>query len=207
MYPFAKHHRGAEPKFDLSFHRAEGPSSQAIAAGLDLNALSLAVSATSFIKVYRATKKDESNYQLQEMIEISTKILLINHIAWAPGPLHPHDVIAAACDDSTVRIFDVTMPPPSVGILTNRVPQKEGSARPPKPPSGTAYNVPSGIGAGLAGMSRTPTAPRVGGGIDLKHEWKEVAVLRHDDGAQVWKVIWIYDGALSSTLPIELHAY
>ena len=205
IYPFGHHPRGTEARFRLSFQQSEGPCSNALLAGIGLKTLSLAVSAMNNIKIFRALKPDESsssssegNYQFYEMHDMHTDTALINEIAWAPGCLRPFDVIAAACDDGTVRIFEVDTPHESDGSSSMRIP----AAKPPPlqalgPPKGgasfTARNAPSGIGAGLAGMSRD-TAARRGMAHEVKHESRQVAVLAPDEPAPVWKVRWLHDG-------------
>lgn len=195
IYPFGQHHRGTEARFRLSFHQGEGPSTNAIFAGLDPNAISLAVSAIEHVKVYRAVKSDEpsgSNYLFYEMIEIHADAI-INEIAWAPGCLHPYDVIAAACNDGTIRIFEVDTPNDHDALL--RIPAvktyKHNGQQRALP--ATSKNAPSGIGAGLAGMSRNAPPRDVMNSLNIKHEWKQAALLSHDE-APVWKIRWIYDG-------------
>lgn len=195
IYPFGQHHRGTEARFRLSFHQGEGPSSNAVLAGLDLNAISLAVSAIEHIKVYRAVKSgeaSESNYLFYEMIEIHADAV-INEIAWAPGYLHPQDLIAAACNDGTVRIFEVDTPcevDASSKTLAVKAYKFNG---PQKALSAALRNAPSGIGAGLAGMSRNAPPREVMNSLNIKHEWKQAALLSHDE-APVWKIRWMYDG-------------
>ena len=195
IYPFGQHHRGTEARFRLSFHQGEGPSTNASFAGLDPNAISLAVSAIEHIKVYRVVKSgepSESSYLFYEMIEIPTNAI-INEIAWAPGCLHPYDVIAAACNDGTIRIFEVDTPhevdsssrTPAVKAYKSYGSQRAMPA--------TSRNVPSGIGAGLAGMSRNAPPREVMNSLNIKHEWKQAALLSHDE-APVWKIRWIHDG-------------
>lgn len=199
LHPFGQHHRGTEARFRLSIHQSECPSLNALMAGLDLKAISLAVSALNSIKIFRAVKPEdasEGSYRFFEMLLFDTGNALINEIAWAPGCLLPFDRIAAACDGGTVRIFDVDTPHDVDGIpkaLTARFPQ-----------SNTARNVdsissprnpPSGIGAGLAGMSRI-TSPRhdLTERLNIRHVSTEKAILPHDEGSPVWKVRWTYDG-------------
>lgn len=195
IYPFGQHRRGTEARFRISFHQGEGPSTNAVLAGLDPNAMSLAVSAIEHIKVYRAVRSSEpseSTYLFYEMIEMHTDAT-INEIAWAPGCLHPYDVIAAACNDGTIRIFEVDTPY-EVDASSRTSPVK--SYKPDGPQralSGTLRNAPSGIGAGLAGMSRSAPPREVMNSLDIKHEWKQAALLLHDE-APVWKIRWMYDG-------------
>ncbi len=193
IYPYGQHSRGTEPRFRLSFHRSERPCYNAVMAGLDPKALSLAVSAMSFIKIYRALKVEEGNYQFYEMIELATNAPLINDVSWAPGCVRPYDLIAAACDDGFVRVFEINTPvdAKSSSRKTTDAPTLLNAG--PRPVSVAARNAPSGIGAGLVGASRA-AARNNAGTAKIRHEWKEVVAIYHDDGAPVWKVEWIHDG-------------
>lgn len=200
LYPFEQHSRGTEPKFNLSIHQSERPCYNAILAGLDAKALSLAVSAFNLVKVFRAVKPDEGNYQLYEVAEIVIATTLINDVAWAPGCIRPHDLIATACDDGTARVFKVatlydesTPFPPGLGASINPpVNSKEHVSH--------ARKNPSGIGAGLAGASRATGAARhVMTNSQVKHEWMEISVLPHDNELPVWKIEWMYDGQSSGS--------
>lgn len=185
LYPFGQHYRGIEPSFSLSFHHAEGPSSQAIAAGVDQDALSLAVSASNCVKIYRGTKATGSIYRLQEMVDMRLDTPSINHIAWAPGCLRCFDVVAAACDDGTVRIMEITVPEPEAALLDVKAPQSNDTTRRASDP---ARNPPSGIGAGLAELSRSTSVRNAVDDSNMRHDCKEVEVLLHEDRGPVWKV-------------------
>ena len=204
IYPFGHHPRGTETRFRLSFQQSEGPSSNALLAGMSPKTLSLAVSAMNNIKIFRALKPDDSsssegNYQFYEMHDMHTDTALINEIAWAPGCLRPFDVIAAACDDGTVRIFEVDTPHLDSDGSAMKIPPAAKPLQSLGPPRGTSFtsrNAPSGIGAGLAGMSRDSAARR-GMAHEVKHESRQVAVLAPDEPAPVWKVRWLHDGLCS----------
>ena len=196
LFPFGQHHRGTEARFRMSFHQSEGPSANALSAGLEPKAISLAISAMSSIKLYRAVKPEEAtegNYQLYEMLHTEIDNALINEIAWAPGCLHPYDIVSVACNDATVRIFHidtqaVAVTPPQISSYTVQGP--------------TVRRAPSGIGAGLADMSRTTASRQAKANkMNLTHVSKEVAVLSHEEGSPVWKVKWIYDGKQRPFLP------
>ncbi len=199
LHPFGQHHRGTEARFRLSIHQSEGPCLNALMAGLALKAISLAVSALNSIKIFRAVKPEDASegiYRFFEMLQIDTGNELINEIAWAPGCLLPFDRIAAACDGGTVRIFDVDTPHDVDGSpkeLTARFPQSNATQKAHS--TSSSRNPPSGIGAGLAGMSRI-TSPRhdLTERSNIKHVSKERAILPHDEGSPVWKVRWTYDG-------------
>lgn len=188
FYPFGQQSRSSEPRYGLSLQPTEAPCYDAICAGLDLNALSLAVSATGVIKILRGLKADESGYQFYEMLEIATESPQINDLAWVPGCIRPFDLVAAACDDGYVRLFRIDIPHDanaSRAALSQRVPSARAS-------TGNAGTAPSGIGAGLAGVSRT-AARQSSGAPRIRHEWQELASLQSDRKA-VWKVRWMNDG-------------
>ncbi len=201
VYPFEQHPRGTEPKFRLSFHQSERPCYNAILAGLDAKALSLALSGLNLVKVFRAIKPDEGTYQLYEMAEVVVNATLINDVSWAPGCIRPYDLIATACDDGTVRMFNITTPhegnalsPPEFETLITPL------ANIKEPPANVRKN-PSGIGAGLAGASRAAAAARhITTTSHIKHEWTEIAVLLHDDVSPVCKIEWMCDGQSSQFL-------
>jgi nucleoporin SEH1 len=203
VYPFEQHPRGTEPKFKVSFHQSERPCYNAILAGLDVKALSLALSGLNRVKVFRAIKPDEGTYQLYEMVEIVVNATLINDVSWAPGCIRPYDLIATACDDGTARMFSISTPHEGNALSP---PEFEAPISPLaniKEPLPNVRKNPSGIGAGLAGASRAAAAARhITTTSNIKHEWMEIAVLLHDDESPVWKIEWMYDGQSSQFLVV-----
>ncbi len=154
-------------------------------AGLDPDALSLAVASMNIVKLYRATKSNGKDYKLWLATELTGHGGLVRDVAWADGSLRGSDTIATACKDGYVRIFDVTTPT-AAATPANRGPQ-------PSPASTdaavSANNAPSGIGAGLAGATSGEGAMprRDEHGCKVKHAWKQVACLDGEHGA-VWRV-------------------
>lgn len=193
IYPFGQHSRGTEPRSKLSFHHSERPCYDAVIAGLDPKALSIAVSAMNVIKIFRALKVEDTSYQFYEMLEMKTSAPLINDIAWAPGCIRPYDLLAAACDDGHVRIFEVSTPHDSIVSSTAGANDLLPGTDRTKTTSSTSKNAPSGIGAGLAGVYRA-AARHAGSPLRIRHQWKEVANLSHDKNAPVWRVRWTHDG-------------
>ncbi len=184
--------RGEEAGFRVSFHQEPLPCYNAIAAGLDKNALSLAVAAMDTVKVYRATKLPGKDYQLYLAAELTGHGGLIRDVAWADGSLRGTDHIASACKDGFIRIFEVSTPMPSDQNPTPQDHTSQSNAASTTNGSSSSTgtrNVPSGIGAGLAGASRTDGAMhrREDYGCKVKHTWKEVAALNNHHGA-VWRV-------------------
>lgn len=204
IYPFGQQPRSAEPRYRLSFHQAERPCYDAIEAGLDVNTLSLAVSGTNIVKIFRALKSDDSGYQFHEVLEIATSATLINDLAWAPGCIRPYDLVAAACDDGLVRIFKITTPH-EVDFTAGDRPSNIMAGR-RRHSYLTPRNARSGIGAGLAGASRAGarnsiSTPRI------KHEYEEVATMQPEGSRPVWKVRWMHDGEfIAHTINIDPEA-
>ena len=191
LYPFGQHHRGSEPRLDLSFQHALGACSQALEAGLDPTAISLAVSSANSVKIYRALKSEGDVYQFHEVLELPIDFTLVNAIAWAPGGVNATDIIAIACDDSNVRIVEVTVENSSAGSLSTSIKSPHVAAR---RDSDNARSIASGISAELAGMNRT-TAPRKDvSRASLEHAAKEVAVLQLHNDVPVYGLKWNVDG-------------
>lgn len=191
IYPFGQHSRGTEPRFNVCLHQSDRLCYSAVLACLDPKTLSLAISAMNLIKIFRAIKPEEGSYQIHEMVEITCTSPLINDLSWAPGCIRPYDLIAAACDDGYARVFEVTTP--------YAVETSFGTSKPrittTREPATNARNTPSGIGASLASVTRAAAAAYdVAGTKKIKHEWKEIATIFHDDGSSVWKVKWMHDG-------------
>ncbi|KAL8952283.1 MAG: hypothetical protein Q9222_001814 [Ikaeria aurantiellina] len=194
MYPFGQHVRGSEPNFNVSIHQAERPSYEAVGAGLDPKALSLCLSSDRSIKIFRATQSDESNYQFHEMLEIPGIVSPINDIAWAPGSFRPYDLIAAACNDGRVRIFEMTVLPDRELESNSHALGLGSTTREMQSSSALGRKALSGIGAGLASVSRGESGQRRSGGRRIQHVSREIAVLSHEKGSPVWKVRWTHDG-------------
>ena len=195
IFPFGQHFRGIGTTFNVCLHQCERPCYKAILAGLDPKALSLAVSAMNLIKIFRSITSEEGNYQLFEMAELVIDSTMINHVSWAPGCIRPYDLVAAACDDGSARIFEVITPFTAKDSHLTVMESQISTFTTIREPAMNARNAPSGIGAGLAGMSLA--AARNGtGSSKIRHEWKQVAVLTHDDNSPMWKVKWMHDGML-----------
>lgn len=205
LFPFGQHSRGAEPKITLCLQPSERPCYNAVIAGVDTRALSLAVSALNLIKIFRAIKPDEGNYHFYEVLEMATTATLINDVSWAPGCIRPYDVIAAACDDGYVRMFELDTPCAAVDVLPSLIPGSRASQGNSRVSSAmNPHSVPSGIGAGLAGVSRASTTTRDASSVSkVKHEWKEIATLPHKDYSAVLTVRWVSDGQYPISLSLK----
>ena len=194
IYPFGRQSRSAEPRFRISFHQAERPSYDAVTAGLDPKALSLAVSSADTVKLLRASSGSDGNYQFYQVIDHCVSSVTINDVAWAPGCIRPYDLIAVACDDGTVRVLEITTPNDSdpgspeafkklnIGSFSQG---KVSSSR--NPPSSTGTDL-AGASQAAASDQKTPVSD------EIKHQCRETANLEHEEGLPVWRVRWMHDG-------------
>jgi nucleoporin SEH1 len=195
-YVCATPSRQEETGFRVCFHKEKIPCWTAVEAGLDRKALSLAVAAMNTVKIFR-TDRDRKWYVA---VEIMGARNIIRDVAWANGSMRGYDVIATASKDGFVRIYDIT-------TSQDRVPSsatEEPSAAELSPvvgPGKTPRNAPSGIGAGLAGASRTGEAYRDDGRNApgrIRQHAKKVAELNSHGGA-VWRVAFSQLGKTSYT--------
>ena len=196
-YPYGQYSRGSEPTFKLSLHQAARPSYHAISAGVDPKAISLALSAASSIKILRATTTEDGDCKFYQVLEIEGVASVINDVSWAPGCIRSCDLIAAACKDGRVRVFEV-ITPHHAGFQS---PNMSSDPRPLTRDRGNSSKLdrhaPSGIGAGLAGVSRAKAMHESSGATRIQQSWRETAVLVHGRGMPVWRVRWTHDGNLS----------
>ncbi|KAL8963583.1 MAG: hypothetical protein Q9193_000176 [Seirophora villosa] len=195
VFPFGQQGRGSETVFRLSLHQAETPCYGALSAGVDPKAMSLCLSADISVKILRAIRSDEGNYRIHEMLEVNAMASKINDISWAPGSIRPHDLIAAACHDGRVRVYALTTLQGSQSTLTGLGPGQDSPPRERHSSSLASRHNPSGIGAGLADVSRGGFTRRPSSEVRIQHLWKEVAVLPHEAGGPVWRVRWTHDGS------------
>ncbi|KAL8780482.1 MAG: hypothetical protein Q9213_006442 [Squamulea squamosa] len=199
-YPCGQQSRGSEPTFRISLHQAVGPSYHAVSGGLDPKAISLVLSATNSIKILRATRSEDGNVQFHQMLDIEGIASAINDVSWAPGSIRPYDLIATACNDGSVRVYEVTIPQHAGLQSPNTSSGSQASMRDRLNSSKHARHTPSGIGAGLAGFSRVEAMFGSNGGTRIQHAWKEIAVLRHKGATPVWRVRWTHDGEYLQSL-------
>lgn len=180
--------RQEETGFKVCFHHEKLPCWTAIQAGLDRNALSLAVAAMDVVKILRTDK----GRRLYEAAQLTGARNIIRDVAWANGAMRGFDVVATASKDGAIRIYELSTPTAVQGAAaTSGVLIPPTIVETPSSPRGGsgARNAPSGIGAGLAGASRSKESAQ---GEDqnpgaIKHAVKLVAELTQHHGA-VWRV-------------------
>ena len=81
--------RQEETGFKVCFHKEKMPCWTSIDAGLDKNALSLAVAAMNIVKVYRT----DHNRIFYQAAELSGARNIIRDVAWANGSMRGFDII------------------------------------------------------------------------------------------------------------------
>jgi len=146
--------RQEEAGFKVVFHKEKLPCWTAIMAGLDRKSLSLAVACMKDVYVFR-TDKGKRFFSVAKL-EGSRQI--IRDVAWANGSMRGYDILATASKDGAIRIYQLSTPTSSkastggassTGTATALMSPRPGPRKP----------APSGIGAGLAGASKTPDSP------------------------------------------------
>ncbi|RFU29738.1 hypothetical protein B7463_g6617, partial [Scytalidium lignicola] len=200
--------RGEETAFKVQFDPNLEPCYNAIRQGVPQEALGLIVAGMNTATIWR-TKEishavslgSNSTKEFYLAAELKGHRGLVRDVSWAPGSIRGFDIVATACKDGYIRVFQVTTP------SKNDQEARKDFARMPESPS-TSFaqrqiengtrNAPSGIGAGLAGVR-----PR--GGIrqqeaqgqagEVYHAVEEVSRL---DGSRssVWRVQFDDDGQL-----------
>jgi len=145
--------RQEEVGFKVVFHKEKLPCWTAITAGLDRKSLSLAVAAMKDVLVFR-TDKAKRFFQVAKL-EGARQI--IRDLAWANGSMRGYDILATASKDGAIRIYELHTKTdektPASGTSSSSVMQAVPPRQVPR------QNAPSGIGAGLAGVSKAPDAP------------------------------------------------
>ena len=127
------------------------------------------------------------------MLQVPLGQTTINALVWAPGHPQPEDVIAAACEDGSIRLIEVS--------VQRKLSQDESSARTRfesltlrRGSSSSQQTVRSGIGAGLAGMSGSKVQSDKAKDGEVVHEVKSIASLVADHNASVRRLQWTMDG-------------
>ena len=183
--------RTEETGFRVCWHHEKLPAWPAILAGLDRKSLSLAVSVMDTVKIFR-TDKDRLFYTAAELKGAKG---LVRDIAWANGSMRGYDVIATASKDGHVRIYELHTPgsadmPTSTDASKSVVPSGTRSSN-----ISSARQQRSGIGAGLAGGTRSGRNEEEGRPGMAMQEVKLVAELSAHEGA-IWRVSFSHMGTL-----------
>jgi nucleoporin SEH1 len=199
--------RGEETTFKVSFDPNLEPCYHAIRQGVQRDSLGLIVASMNRASIWR-TKEISHAVSLGSSItkefylaaELRGHRGLVRDVAWAPGNIRGFDVVATACKDGFVRVFEVTTPAKG-GKEASSKDYAKISEQVVVPAHRAAETVvrsfPSGIGAGLAGArsssSRQPEAEGKQG--EVLHVVREVSKL-NANRTPVWRVEFDDDGQL-----------
>jgi nucleoporin SEH1 len=191
--------RQEETGFKVCFHKEKLPCWTMIQAGLERNALSLAVAAMNVVKILRT----DQNRNFYQAAELSGARNIIRDVAWANGSMRGFDIIATASKDGAVRIYELHPPEQKSLPEARQSATAENSAR-----AEEKRNAPSGIGAGLANtaasLQRTRDDERNPGLV--RNVVKKVAELNSHQGA-VWRVAFSQIGKSPTDIVNESAAH
>lgn len=201
--------RGEETSFKVAFDPNLEPCYNAIRQGVQRDSLGVIVASMTRASIWR-TKEISHNVSLGSSTtkefylaaELKGHRGLVRDVAWAPGSIRGFDIVATACKDGFVRVFQVTTPGKG-----SREPRSKDFSKIPaqvvapahRTPENGARNAPSGIGAGLAGarssMSGNQSQGAEGKQGEVVHVAKEVSRLEANR-TPMWKVEFDDDGQL-----------
>jgi nucleoporin SEH1 len=200
--------RGEEVSFRVAFDPNLEPCYNAIRQGVPRDALGVVVASMTRASIWR-TKEISHNVTLGSSTtkefylaaELRGHRGLVRDVAWAPGNIRGSDVVATACKDGFVRVFQVETPGKGGREPRSRdfakVPEKV--VVPQRSAENGGRNTPSGIGAGLANARPGPSGTRVpenhGKEGEVVHVAKEVSKL-DANRTPVWRVEFDADGQL-----------
>lgn len=189
--------RGEEVSFKVMFDPNLEPCYKAIRQGVPKDGLGIIVASMHRASIWRtkevshnASLGNSPNKELYLAAELKGHKGLVRDVAWANGNFRGFDVVATACKDGNLRVFQVFTPEGKKDARRShsRI-RREPS---PRRADNSHRNAPSGIGAGLAGAKHRPEDGRIG---EVAHTVKEISKLDHDK-SPVWRVAFDLDGQL-----------
>ncbi|KAF8863213.1 WD40 repeat-like protein [Acephala macrosclerotiorum] len=191
--------RGEETSFKVAFDPNLEPCYTAIRQGVPRDSLGIIVASMNRASIWR-TKEISHNVSLgntpSKELYLATELKghrgLVRDVAWASGGIRGYDIVATACKDGFVRVFQVTTPQQkNKGQGASR--DTSHSRIQERREENGHRNAPSGIGAGLAGARRRPEDEGREG--EVVHVAKEVSKLDNNK-TPVWRVEFDADGQL-----------
>ncbi|CCU74211.1 nuclear pore protein [Blumeria hordei DH14] len=200
--------RGEEISFRVAFDPNLQPAYTAILEGVPKDALGLVVASMYTASVWRTREithtislGSTNSKEFYRAVDLKGHKGLVRDVAWAPGNIRGHDVIATACKDGFIRVFQVLTPPSN----KNEVQEETQTCNDsqlfdkteiiPQFPDLQISQVPSGIGAGL--MEPHPPPDKAEEHDIVAHISKEVSLMAPDDSRlPPWKVEFDSDGHL-----------
>ncbi|PBP28958.1 WD domain-containing protein [Diplocarpon rosae] len=199
--------RGAEVAFKVAFDPNLEPCYMGLKQGIPRDSLAVIVASMNRASIWRTKDISHSvslgsntTKEFYLAAELKGHKGLVRDVAWAPGNIRGFDVVATACKDGFVRVFQVTTPTkgerPQRSKDFSRAPERVVVQR--RSAENGNKNAPSGIGAGLQGARPGGSArekdARLGEG-EVVHLAKEVSRLEANR-SPVWRVEFDADGQL-----------
>ncbi|KAK0102921.1 epoxide hydrolase, soluble (sEH) [Cadophora gregata] len=203
--------RGEEVSFKVAFDPNLEPCYMGIRQGVARDALGVIVASMNRASIWR-TKEISHNVSLGSSTtkefylaaELKGHKGLVRDVAWAPGNIRGFDIVATACKDGFIRVFQVTTPGKGGRSSTSSLLRSRDFSKTPEKvvvqqrsaENGSGSRVtPSGIGAGLQyTRPRNPDGAQVREG-EVLHVAKEVSRLEANRNP-VWRVEFDADGQL-----------
>ncbi len=223
--------RGEEVSFRIQFDPNPEPCYTALKQGVPREAISLIVASMSKATIWRTKEISHSvslgsstSKEFYLAAELKGHRGLVRDVAWAPGNVRGFDIVATACKDGFVRVYELSTPLPSlppVAAKGTAPPQtlqaaplrsKDFSSLPPhavvpaRSSTATENGRPSGIGAGLAGARpwtssaiSSSSAPSSSNARDRGREGEVLHVVKEvskmeANRSPVWRVDFDDDG-------------
>ncbi|KAL3428403.1 nuclear pore protein [Phlyctema vagabunda] len=202
--------RGDETAFKLQFDRNLEPCYNAVRQGVPRDALGLVVAGMNTATVWRTKELthtvslgSSNSKEFYLAVDLKGHRGLVRDVAWAPGSIRGFDIVATACKDGYIRVFEISTPTPSSSSSSSSSRTRESTAAASAhatPSSSSQHRAaaengkPSGIGAGLAGAREGAAGAAVGPG-QVKHVAREVSRL-DAHRSPVWRVDFDDDGQL-----------
>lgn len=165
FYPFGQQSRNCEYTQSLSFKQIPKATPELLFDSSEYqDIVLLAVSMASSFKIFRAGKTEKHNFQMQEMLAMTSDGTSINSIAWRPGSSQLENIVALACNDGWGRLVEISLQVPTVENTPRRRQTVQLSEK------------------------------RDFGSTGEEHSAQETALLPHDDRGPLCKATWLMDG-------------
>ncbi|KUJ10298.1 WD40 repeat-like protein [Mollisia scopiformis] len=195
--------RGEETSFRVQFDPSLEPCYTALRHGVPRDALGIVVASMDRASIWRTKEVSHnvslghsSSKELYLAAELKGHRGLVRDVAWASGSMRGFDVVATACKDGFVRVFQVAATEGKGRRSRSRVAERDVSPR-RREENGGQRNVPSGIGAGLAGARQRPEEGVREG--EVMHVAKEVSKLDNNK-MPVWRLHFDADGQMLASV-------
>ncbi|RKF64855.1 Nucleoporin SEH1 [Erysiphe neolycopersici] len=203
--------RGEEISFKIDFDPNLSPTYTAILQGVPKDALGLVAASMYTASVWRTREithnvslSNETRKEFYRAVELTGHKGLVRDIAWAPGNIRGHDVVATVCKDGFLRVFkvctssDYSKKKQSIPIKSEDIQISKSVSSSSRATAAGVKNVSSSFTTEITGTR--PTSAEKGKDCLVAHLAEEVARLTVDENRlPPWKVEFDSDGLLIGT--------